>query len=658
MIVHAAGGVRVERLRNGSHGTLVLVPGLDGDPDELANVVAQYTGPETVYCAAPMLLDDNGESIETVERMATLMIAALDEVVADDPYHLGGYSFGGLLAWEMAQQRRAAGRAPGRVFLIEAIFDERFWDRRVWLAAMRRRGVNQLTRIAQLPPRQAVAEFVHRGQRLVRRFTRRTAGGDAESVASGETDTGRRAYRAIPRYRPAYYDGAVTVVAATDDRHFGCDTGRFWRGLAREMTVRRIAGDHLTIVSDPTAAAIVADGISRALAVGTGLRPEPGFEHVLIVSTMRWFSAARLADTMIESGFAVSACRPAGHPLDLVDGLAGDYELHKSRPLRSIGDAIRTAKPDLVLCDDERSLVLLRQLHSRLTPDLADVLARSLGRAEDWPLMASRTGVATAAHEAGLPAPDTAVASDVATLTRWADTHAFPLVLKTDGSSGGRGVAAVGEHGSLERVWRRMASPPAVHVAVKRALVNRELQSLSATVLRRRPAVNVQQFRAGRDAIATVACRKGEVIALICLEVVLASEARGPSAVVRVIDHPGMAEAARRIVRRFGLSGFCGLDFVLADDGTAWLVDLNARITPTCYLLLDAPRPVGQTIALFPFERPKDPGMSAYADCVDVPARAPLLVERGQKLAARQRHPVWRRVREWTSRPRTVLVDR
>ena len=43
-----------------------------------------------------------------------------------------------------------------------------------------------------------------------------------------------------------------------------------------------------------------------------GLRPTPGFERPMILTTMRWFSAARLAHSLLEAGFAVSTCRPRG----------------------------------------------------------------------------------------------------------------------------------------------------------------------------------------------------------------------------------------------------------------------------------------------------------------------------------------------------------
>ena len=52
-----------------------------------------------------------------------------------------------------------------------------------------------------------------------------------------------------------------------------------------------------------------------------GLGPVRGFERPLILTTMRWFSAARLADSLLQAGYTVSSCRPRGHPMDAVDGM-------------------------------------------------------------------------------------------------------------------------------------------------------------------------------------------------------------------------------------------------------------------------------------------------------------------------------------------------
>jgi hypothetical protein len=157
--------------------------------------------------------------------------------------------------------------------------------------------------------------------------------------------------------------------------------------------------------------------------------------------------------------------------------------------------------------------------------------------------------------------------------------------------------------------------------------------------------VNAQQFAAGREAIVTVACVDGKVQTFVCLEVVQASHPRGHAAAVRIIDHPGMAEAARRLVGRFRLSGFCGLDFIVTDSGEAQLLELNARVTPTCHLLVEGGYPYGRTIVLFPPEAIDGDSAATHSGVLDRPVRAPSLIHCGERIALRQQRPVARMAR-------------
>ncbi len=279
-------------------------------------------------------------------------------------------------------------------------------------------------------------------------------------------------------------------------------------------------------------------------------------------------------------------------------------------------------------------------------PDVAAVIKRSLGHPEDWPAIASRTGVAAEARALNLAAPDTAVVASLADVEDWVDTHGLPVALKTDGSWGGRGVAIVRDRSRLPKVWQTISSPPGMTRALKRAVFDRDAESLMARVRHTRPVVNAQEFCSGREAIVTAACVDGKVEALVCLEVVQVSERRGPAAVVRIVDHPDMAETARQLIARFGLSGFCGFDFIITCDGAAKLVELNPRVTPTCHLLLEGRARPDQPIALFPSElvRDQSPGVGTLT-VLDSPVRAPLLVIRGNQLAARHHRPITRMTR-------------
>jgi len=119
--------------------------------------------------------------------------------------------------------------------------------------------------------------------------------------------------------------------------------------------------------------------------------------------------------------------------------------------------------------------------------------------------------------------------------------------------------------------------------------------------------------------------------------------------VLRVIDNPDMSYAVKSIVSHLELSGLCGLDFILDDEGRAHLLELNPRATPTSHLvgadgtdLLTAlrtafgfERPAVRTasypdglVALFPQELRRDadsPNLRLAHH--DIPAYAPDLVD-------------------------------
>jgi thioesterase domain-containing protein len=639
-------GVRVELLRSGAGECLFIVPGLAGDPTELADLIAALSGPHHVYGLIPLLHDAQHQPIATVERIAEQMVAAIRDVAPSGPYRLAGYSFGALIALEMAQQLRAGGDSVEALFLIEAVYDERFWPRDIWLRALARRSGRQLGRIARMPPRAAISETRVRGARLMKRVVRR---GDTTADvlhADAEDDAVGRAYRAIGRYRPRFYDGRITLIVSSADRHFGCDTAEIWAGHARQLDVARVPGDHLTVMHDPCSAAAVAKVIDHRLALSrpdwAGLTPVDGFERPMLLATMRWFSAARLGHALGEAGFTVSACRPKGHPLELVDALAVDSRLHRLWPLKSIERAIRRAEPDIILCDDERGLKLLRRLYQRASgtdPELSSLIAHSLGSVEQWPIMTSRTALAREVRAMSRPAPKTAVIDNPSALASWVAAEPYPIVLKTDGSWGGRGVAIVRDPSHLVRAWQKTSSPPDLLRALKRAVFDLDVDSLLARLGHEKPVVNAQQYLVGREAIVTLACLDGKVQSLVCLEVVEVSEPRGPATIVRVIENEAMAETARQLVCLLGLSGFCGFDFILTDDGQAHLVEVNPRVTPTCHLLVEAASLEDRVVTLFPPLYVPDllpngaPG--GRRDTLDIPPRAQSLTDRGIRMAVR-----------------------
>ncbi|MCL2932444.1 MAG: thioesterase domain-containing protein [Trichodesmium sp. MAG_R03] len=65
-------------------------------------------------------LYENSQSLTQIEDMAARYIEALQEVQPGGPYYLGGWSLGGVVAWEIAQQLQALGEEVGLLALIDS----------------------------------------------------------------------------------------------------------------------------------------------------------------------------------------------------------------------------------------------------------------------------------------------------------------------------------------------------------------------------------------------------------------------------------------------------------------------------------------------------------------------------------------------------------
>jgi hypothetical protein len=140
------------------------------------------------------------------------------------------------------------------------------------------------------------------------------------------------------------------------------------------------------------------------------------------------------------------------------------------------------------------------------------------------------------------------------------------------------------------------------------------------------------------------------------MEVVEAPQARGPASVVQIVEHAGMAQAAELLVSRLGLSGFCGFDFLLDDNGREHLIEMNPRVTPTSYLLVEGDFHRARRFSLFPKELLRD--SNAATQTLDAPLRSPGLMRRGEAIAGRHNRKLTRAMRELSRRVASLIDPR
>jgi hypothetical protein len=357
--------------------------------------------------------------------------------------------------------------------------------------------------------------------------------------------------------------------------------------------------------------------------------------NVLIATTCRWLSAARLAISLAHAGFQVDAVCPSRHPLAMTSVVRQLHRYHGIAPLRSFESAVISTSPDIIVPCDEPALRHLHDLYYRAESRRGErsavcaLIERSLGVPKNFQIVCERASFMKVAEEEGIRGPRTQVIANAADLMEWTARMGFPVVLKSDGTSGGDGVRIARTAQEAKSAFHALQAPPSLARAAKRTIVDRDARSVWPSILRNRPVISAQTLVEGHEATSTIACWEGTVLAGLHCEVLNKHHATGPATVLRLIENADMSRAADKIVRRLGLSGIHGLDFMVeTDTGKAHLIEINPRATQVGHLTLGPGRDLpaalygavtrnivheaptitdNDTITLFPYEWLRNP---------------------------------------------------
>jgi amino acid adenylation domain-containing protein len=201
----------------------------------------------------------------TVEEMAEHYLRDLEVARPEGPCLLGGYSFGGVVAWEMARRLRARGRVVPLLVLIEATPDLLQAHRspvRAWRKARRAGGavVRGLADLARTPPSGWPSIVSRRFETARPALWDRPPdpGEEAADEAAAMMATSRWAVR---HYRPGRYAGRTLYLRAAGQ------IGRrlVWPSLADDLEVVVVPGDaHASFLWEENAP-IVADVLDAKL---------------------------------------------------------------------------------------------------------------------------------------------------------------------------------------------------------------------------------------------------------------------------------------------------------------------------------------------------------------------------------------------------------
>jgi acetoacetyl-CoA synthetase len=197
------------------------------------------SGDRPVYAVRARVLDSRLQPDATVDDMTSSALESARSVQPNGPYTLIGFSFGGILAFEMARRLIADGERVDKLVLLDSYLDPRcLGPVRGWWFILVNRSLVQARRFVAAPVQSA------RG--MLRRLRRSSPVSDTDLASTPRAETvAALTAREQERYRPATLSANVTFVRADERDPLQCDPIGVWqRATHGEFHVVRTPGGH------------------------------------------------------------------------------------------------------------------------------------------------------------------------------------------------------------------------------------------------------------------------------------------------------------------------------------------------------------------------------------------------------------------------------
>ncbi len=242
-----------------SHAPLFIVAGMFGNVLNLRHLAQQLGPDQPVYGLQARGLMGEDEPHTNVEEAAADYLAEIRHIQPTGPYLLGGFSGGGITAFEMAQQIEAAGDEVALLALLDTPLPVR--------PALNRRD-KALIKLAELK-RKGPAFFKEWAlSRLEWELSKRKVQGDTgQGFNNHKIEMAFR--QAVGAYELAKWNGRMMLFRPPLDRHWNVSGGN-WVSAEREYVfndnqwtqwvpgtqVIEVPGDHDSMVLDPNVAVL------------------------------------------------------------------------------------------------------------------------------------------------------------------------------------------------------------------------------------------------------------------------------------------------------------------------------------------------------------------------------------------------------------------
>ncbi|MCR9212907.1 MAG: SDR family NAD(P)-dependent oxidoreductase [Proteobacteria bacterium] len=241
---------------------LYLVHGAGGDVLTFRSL-SSYLDPRLPFLALRAKGSSGDIEIdETIEEMAATYLKAVREHQPEGPYSLGGYSGGGNIAYEMAQQLVASGETVDQIILFDTLSADALIDppgllRRLW--EIRHWGIKDVLSWPKRKIENYIAQAIFKKSNLTKVVEDHVAAGERIPAELIEHRMTTNYVQAEHNYEPKPYDGDIVILRALKVKTEFLAVGRNlgWDNLVSgEITVYDFNCNHFDMMQDPTIGAI------------------------------------------------------------------------------------------------------------------------------------------------------------------------------------------------------------------------------------------------------------------------------------------------------------------------------------------------------------------------------------------------------------------
>ncbi|MFQ5767469.1 MAG: amino acid adenylation domain-containing protein, partial [Acidobacteriota bacterium] len=264
----------------GARPPLFFVHSLTGLASEYLSLAAALGPQQPFYALQAVGRNGGGDGEATLEEMASRYIEAIRKIQPSGPYHLGGWSMGGAVAFEMSRNLEAQGEQVAFLALVDAPFPIRRSGRPLSEGLINRSVLSTLALSFGVSAGDLLALLGPGGTDPESSLDRLLAAARAGGLLPGrmERDELRRILeisrenmRCLAAYRPGKYPGRIDFFQAQSSvLQTGGGTGRLsrsmawvfrrlaagepaaWKNLASgELQVHTVPGNHFTLMRPP-----------------------------------------------------------------------------------------------------------------------------------------------------------------------------------------------------------------------------------------------------------------------------------------------------------------------------------------------------------------------------------------------------------------------